>query len=287
MNRSLDELDQLAALDPAAGVRPDPDGATATAIRDRIFAEEDMRPGHGPPGRKARRRPMTVLTSLLLAFRGLRASARMGVTVAAVAAITVLLVAFPRSSPTAFAGWTSEPADLSDETRAAIEERCNVPDSLDAVGPVIRLVRSNEPATVIDMRGNAAVAVWSRTLGNEQTKVICSLVDQDGDGTFEVLAGLTGGIGPPEPTGPKSYTSHISTGLDRPRLEAWSGRVDPSEVERVVVVRSDGVEIEATLTDAGAFLAWWPGSATASEIITLDSEDEPLTRWTPASLPKP
>lgn len=70
MNQDLNELDRLAATDPAADVQPDPHGPTALALRDRVITGDHQRGVDPAPGarsvRVTRRRLVTVLAIVSL-----------------------------------------------------------------------------------------------------------------------------------------------------------------------------------------------------------------------------
>jgi len=191
-----------------------------------------------------------------------------------VAVVGVLL--WPSQSSPVFAGWTATPQPVTADARDAIERMCD------------SSIARDTPADVIDQRGGAAVARWWHTEGASQTEVGCWLLDTDGDGTFDG-GGTVETVGPVQVRGPESYSGETggTTGSDGDvhEIRMWTGRVGP-DVDRVVAIRSDGTEVEASLADDGYFLVWWPAVGSAPELEQLETHESRSgstthERWTP------
>lgn len=66
----------------------------------------------------------------------------------------------------------------------------------------------------------------------------------------------------------------------------WTGRVGP-DVDRVVAIRNDGTEVEASLADDGYFLVWWPAVGDdvpeLDQLMTHETRGGSVTQesWTP------
>lgn len=174
-----------------------------------------------------------------------------------VAVVGVLV--WPSQSSPVFAGWTATPQPVTADARSAVERMCESETARDT------------PADVIDQRGGAAVARWWHTEDASQAEFGCWLFDTDGDGTFD--AGGTVEIeGPAQVRGPESYSGETATargsdGEDH-EIRMWTGRVGP-DIDRVVAIRSDGTEVEASLADDGYFLVWWPAEGAAPDLEQL------------------
>ncbi len=191
--------------------------------------------------------------------------------------VVVGVLAWPSQTSPVFAGWTTSPQPVTAEARDVVERMCGDD------------VARGTPADVIDQRGGAAVARWWHAEGASQTELGCWLFDTDGDGTFD--AGVTSEtLGPIRARGPESYGEETvqargPDGVDH-EIRMWTGRVGP-DVDRVVAIRNDGTEVEASLADDGYFLVWWPAVGDVPELeqlVTRESRAGSVTHesWTPA-----
>lgn len=190
--------------------------------------------------------------------------------------VVVGVLVWPSQSSPAFAGWTATPQPVTAAARDAIERMCGSD------------VARDTPADVIDQRGGAAVARWWHTEGTSQTEVGCWLFDTNGSGTFEA-GGTVEIVGPAQGRGPESYSGETAQASgsdgDVHEIRIWTGRAGP-DVDRVVAIRSDGTEVEASLTDDGYFLVWWPAVGTSPELKQLATHESRAgsttdERWMP------
>lgn len=211
-----------------------------------------------------------------------RTSVRLGVAASVVAAATAAILLWPSSLPPALAGWTTQPQPVSDEVRRELVDHCQTdPDQLqDEPGRpevVTEVIVDLGKPDLIDQRGGAAVARWLFLNGDEQIGVECLVGDNDNDGEWD-FGGRSVAVGTPA-VGPESYSSHINESFGH-RVKAFSGTTVPAAT-RVVALRSDGTTVEASMSDEGHFIAWWPetGRGTDVDKIVTYKGDEVLDEW--------
>ena len=194
-------------------------------------------------------------------------------TVALVAGVGIL---WPSQTAPAFAGWTTTPQPVTEEARTFMRQMCEGPsDAVDGrVNP-----------DVVDQRGGTAVARWWQTEDASQVRVTCWIFDTDGDGDFDA-GGKSETVGDALQPGPESFTREHAQ-ADGHNVRVWTGMVGP-DVDRIVAVRTDGTEVEASLTEDGHFIVWWPAVGDVPELqeIVMHGENAGATRtatWTPSS----
>jgi hypothetical protein len=120
-----------------------------------------------------------------------------------------------------------------------------------------------------DQRGNAATLLYA---GGGELAICLVLRDAKAD-VVTAASGVTHLAATVEPLS-------VDTALSAPRsansagMTIVAGRVGPS-VSGVRVARSDGVDVEATVS-AGHFVAWWPTQDSADSILALDRGGRPV-----------
>lgn len=199
---------------------------------------------------------------------------------AAVAAVVVVGAVVLRP-PSALATWTREPTSseleaMTDVTEDACQDQAarrlrvgseaRWPDD-----PAMREV-GGLPLVAYDQRGEASAALF----GDEQTGsvAICVIIPVNGQPDYVELTAATESI--PEEFGPVSVWM-AAGGSNSDYGSRWeiAGRIG-SGVEKLVIVRSDGERVTATL-DSGWFLAWWPHWSVAARMeVTVDGVVETI-----------
>ena len=187
-------------------------------------------------------------------------------TVAAVAVLGAIVL----RPPSALATWTREPTSselhaLADATEDACREQAAAwqrraaqadwPDD-----PAMREMRAL-PLVAHDQRGEASAALFADE--GSGSAAICVIIPVAGQPDYVELTASTGGM--PEEFGPVSvWLAAGGSNWDYGSRWEIAGRVAPA-VDELVIVRSDGERVTATLRD-GWFLAWWPDSSHAAQM---------------------
>lgn len=86
--------------------------------------------------------------------------------------------------------------------------------------------------------------------------------------------------------GPDSYGAHVNESFGH-RIQTFSGTAVPAAA-RVVAVRDDGTTVQASMSEQGQFIVWWPevGEGTDLEkIVTYDEAGAVLDEWSADNLP--
>jgi hypothetical protein len=248
--------------------------------------------------------------------RGLRAPAAVGAGVLAGAAAvgTVLAVAIGGGAP-AYAGWSATPTTGSGAASPAADSSCLSQLASMASGPG---GSSAGPGTwhnvLTDVRGPFTVALFQDDGADAACFTSSSFTEVNqistgggaaaAAGSVHVQRGSVAGETPGLPSGGMSDISiggtssgslqqvtqnHLSTSSDGP-YTLVDGRTQPG-VTGVTLVRDDSQDVVATVAD-GWFVAWWPGSSTATSAQVTSSSgttSEPLVQRTlpaPPSLPE-
>lgn len=198
---------------------------------------------------------------------------------AVAAAVAVGAVVLRPSS--ALATWTREPTSSELEAMTdATEDACrDQAATLQRVGVEARWrddpamgEMGGLPLVAYDKRGEASAALF----GDEQTGsvAICVIIPVNGQPDYVELTAATESI--PEEFGLVSVWM-ATGGSNSDYGSRWeiAGRTG-SDVEELVIVRSDGERVTATL-DNGWFLAWWPHWSVAARMeVTVDGVVETI-----------
>jgi hypothetical protein len=172
------------------------------------------------------------------------------------------------------AAWATVPAaPTAGDTASAIAE-CSVPyrggDSQSRAGaPAVSepVALQESTLTVLDVRGDGAVAIFSEGAGS----YVCTLARVNGEWTF---AGASGS----DETSPAAagVTAAMSTQLpDGTEFSSLHGYVDSAAV-KVVVTLASGLEAEASIGSAAAgtpFAVWFPVAVGDLEGATISAVD--------------
>lgn len=199
----------------------------------------------------------------------------------AVVAAVVVVGAVVLRPPSALATWTREPTSseveaMTDATEDACRDQTARRQRVGAEArwpddPAMREMGSL-PLVAYDQRGEASAALF----GDEQTGsvAVCVIIPVSGQPDYVELTAATEGI--PENFGPVSvWLAAGGSNWDYGSRWEIAGRVAP-EVAKLVIVRSDGERVTATL-DNGWFLAWWPYSSVAAQMeVTVDGAVETI-----------
>jgi hypothetical protein len=178
-----------------------------------------------------------------------------GISLALVAGLVGALLrpSLPLGPSTAFADWQAAPMTPTAAVTAAAPARCGMATfGLPTSVPVI-----------IDQRGSAAAIMLAT-----QSDVVTCFVVLDSSGN---VAAAVSGAGH---RGPANGQINVLGGLTVPAaggdpgVTVINGTV-ASTVASVQVMEA-GVAVTATVHD-GFFLAWWPGTDTASDVSALDA----------------
>lgn len=201
-------------------------------------------------------------------------------SLAAVAALVVVGAAVLRPM-TALATWTSEPtsselAAITDATEDACREEAVTRQRIGAEAgwpddPATREM-GGLPLVAYDERGEASAALFAHEASG--SVAICVIIPVAGQPDYVELTASTGSI--PEDFGPVSVWQ-AAGGSNSDYGSRWeiAGRV-AVEVDELVIVRSDGERVTATL-DNGWFLAWWPHWSEAARLeVTVGGKVEPI-----------
>lgn len=183
---------------------------------------------------------------------------------AAVAAV-VVVGAIVLRPPSALATWTREPTSseleaLAGATEDACREKAAVWQRRGAQAdwpddPAMREMGAL-PLVAHDQRGEASAALFAEE--GSGSAAICAIIPVAGQPDYVELSVSTGGV--PQEFGPVSvWLAAGGSNWDYGSRWEIAGRVAPA-VEELVIVRSDGERVTATLRD-GWFLAWWPATS--------------------------
>ncbi|OJX95715.1 MAG: hypothetical protein BGO96_08885 [Micrococcales bacterium 73-15] len=277
------------AVDAAVAEPLDPAGFAAARARiDAELASSSPADGRDVPDvvaldgarerREAARRPH-------------RTARRVALGAAAAVAAGLTFAVWPSPSQSAYATWSPTPDPIGDAERAAIVDDCLA--ELDGPGAPESLwtIDTTElSALVAERRGDWSYVMFAgppdSTTG-DATHADCML----GSGDHEDDVGVSVGIGPAPASidatqirytgGGSSYAylydgpvPWISSGVDGTQHVFG---VAGSDVARVTVTFSGGLEIEATLSEAGLatpgapayWAAWWPVTSDADVTLTV------------------
>lgn len=203
---------------------------------------------------------------------------------AAVAAV-VLVGAIVLTPPSTLATWTREPTSseldgLADASEEACREeaaawqrrgaRAGWPDD-----PAMRDV-SALPVVAHDQRGEASATLFADS--GSRSAAICAIIPVAGQPPYVEIDASTDLI--PEDFGAISiWMATGGSNWDYGSRWEIAGRV-AATADEVVIVRTDGERVTATLR-GGWFLAWWPDSShpaqllitSGDEVTTVDLED--------------
>lgn len=210
-----------------------------------------------------------------------RTSLRLGMAATVIATITIAVPIWPSGIPPALAGWTTEPQPVPDEMRQRLIDHCqsdpkHLPDQMKPQSKAL-LSDPGEP-DLIDRRGGFAVARWHRLNGGKEIEFECTVGDNDGDGEWD-FGGQVVGIGTPQ-VGPDSYERHVDESFGH-RIRSYSGRAVDGAAQ-VVGIRADGTKVQASLSEEGYFILWWPEVGSDMElerIVTYGPDGQVLNDW--------
>ncbi len=197
------------------------------------------------------------------------------VGVAIALAVAFTLGVGPGHGPeSAFAGWQPVPTMPDRAMRAIADTECHrfMDGNVDTLGGQLPLVAQ-------DQRGRAALFMFG-----ENSKYLACLVRPNDYGTYDAfgygsaraleplnghieLAALGGSLNVPSP-GPSDFVVIF-------------GRTDAS---KLVIERSDGVDVTATVSD-GIFVAWWPGNGGGRTLIAYDDTGRVIESAQPWATP--
>lgn len=218
-----------------------------------------------------------------LADRPLRRRRPVRLWLASVAAVATVLVvaAIVLRPPSALATWTREPTSseleaLADTTESACREQAAAWQRRGAQAgwrddPVMGEM-SDLPLVAHDRRGETSAALFADA--ESGSAAICVIIPVAGQPDYVELTASTGLI--PEDFGTMSvWLAAGGSNWDYGSRWEIAGRVAP-EVEELVIVRSDGERVTATLDD-GWFLAWWPNWSHATGLeVTIGGNVEAI-----------
>jgi hypothetical protein len=211
-----------------------------------------------------------------------------GLSVAGLASAVVLAFALtfglapsPNRPESIWAAWQPTPAKPDSRLMADASAACPAMSSWSSglAIPLTSLHIDDLPILVADQRGSVALFVY----GTHEAIADCLVWRSPTGPVF--LAGSEGSMasgplhGAVELAGDTTWDLPVgSSSTERTQVFELFGRTDAS---RVVITRSDGVEVEATVSD-GIFVAWWPGCAPVAAIAGYDGAGTQIARITPA-----
>ena len=195
---------------------------------------------------------------------------------AAATTVAVVSVVVLGGAPAAFAGWTASPTPAVSGQTATASSNCqtqlaalrNTPPAggwsavtTDIRGPYSLVIYQDGGATATCLTGPSLTAVSSSD-GDAQSGSVASSGSEAGGGSSSTMIG-TSGSGSIE----HLLVAHMAS-ASQGAYTLVEGQV-ASDVTAVTLVRSDGVDVQAS-TGNGWFLAWWPGpqDVTSAEITT-------------------
>ena len=197
---------------------------------------------------------------------------------AAVAAL-VVVGAIALRPPSALATWTREPTSSELETLAdASEDACREQAAAwqrrgaqagwtddPAMSDMSAL-----PVVAHDQRGEASATLFADA--DTRTAAICAIIPVAGQPPYVELV-ATQDLAPEDFGSASIWMAAAGSNWDYGSRWEIAGRV-PATADDVVIVRSDGERVTATLRD-GWFLAWWPDSGHPVQLeITSDEKVE-------------
>jgi hypothetical protein len=199
-----------------------------------------------------------------------------GAGLAATGGAVVAIVGLGAGTSPAFAGWTATPTRPGAEQTASARERCTsqlagtggAPSGIPSSGWQPVLTDTRGPFTAMILRSSGASATCFNgpsfttiSANNTQSGGAVSSSRASGEGYSQSSTSVIGpggkGIGP---IGPVTQ-EHLVTRGGQP-FTFVQGQVG-SGATNVTLVRSDGSNVQTTVAD-GSFVAWWPGSASAT-----------------------
>jgi hypothetical protein len=197
---------------------------------------------------------------------------------AGVSACTVVVLAVFAGAgvPKAFAGWTATPTQPSSGETASALARCTAQlggtgggqSGLPTAGWQPLLTDTRGPLTALVLQSGGATATC--ITGPSFTSTAAT---PDGSGAWDTkhVLGVTAPVGhavssvsalPPGGAGPISQASQQQLAADGQAYTFVQGQV-AAGVTGLSFTLTDGSTVQATAAD-GSFVAWWPGSATAT-----------------------
>lgn len=193
-----------------------------------------------------------------------------GVGVALAVAIAAMLGQAPAGQgPSVWAGWQPIASKPDPALREQARAQCFPgPAGLEpsATVPGSKLTYGELPLLIQDQRGKVATFIFAR----DSTFVKCTL--------WRDAAGRLEGGAISDTWSSTAYSGAVEV-LSTMDEEAGGVRVydvfGRTRAARVVVVRDDGVAVEATVQD-GVYVAWWPGNAQAVRITAYDGSGKLL-----------
>jgi len=209
----------------------------------------------------------------------LAASAIGGVALGAGATVTAVVLT---SATPAFAGWAPAPTSAASAQTSGAATTCeaqlgSLPGgtpaadwsqaATDVRGPYTLFVYEDGSALATCLAGPSLTST-SESLGKGRFTEVGGAVGAPGahaTGTYGGSVGMLSGQGSGDIE--RYSVQHLDTSSQGP-YTVIDGEL-ASDVSSLTLVRSDGVDVQASVND-GWFLAWWPGSAdaTSAEITT-------------------
>ncbi|MGO9299639.1 MAG: hypothetical protein ACLP1E_11400 [Acidimicrobiales bacterium] len=195
---------------------------------------------------------------------------------AAATTVVVVSVVVLGGAPAAFAGWTASPTPAVSGQTATASSNCqaqlvalpNTPPAsgwsavtTDLRGPYSLVIYQDGGATASCLTGPSLTAV-SISDGDAQFGSVAGSGNEAGGGSSSTMIGTSG----------SGSIEHISVAhmasASQGAYTLVEGQI-ASDVTAVTLVRTDGVDIQAS-TGNGWFLAWWPGpqDVTSAEVTT-------------------
>lgn len=193
-----------------------------------------------------------------------------GVGVALAAAIGATLGQAPAGQgPSVWAGWQPIPTKPDPALRDQARPQCfrGLPGmEPGATVPGSSLTYGELPLLVQDQRGRVATFIFAR----QTTFVKCTLW-RDATGAFQTGT-ISSSWQPDAYSGAIEVSETMDELADGVRVYDVFGR---TLAARVVVLRDDGVAVEATVHD-GVYVAWWPGNPQAIRVSAYDGSGKLL-----------
>jgi hypothetical protein len=159
--------------------------------------------------------------------------------------------------------WQAAPILVEQDVYTTLEAACRR----------VEVVPGGTPLAVIDVRGgDSAVVVFADP--NNQGE--CHLVRDPRGGFTMSIGGGMGGPGSVPPIAGRVITINtveassnvVGPQVDQP-VTYLTGRAG-ADVHQVVVVLSDGRQVQTSLWDRGWFAAWWPGDDKRVQLVGYD-----------------
>jgi hypothetical protein len=191
--------------------------------------------------------------------------------------VAVLAVFAGAGAPKAFAGWTATPTRPSSGETASALARCTgqlggtsgggsglptagwQPLLTDTRGPLTAMVLQSGGATATCINGPSftSTAATPESGGASNTKHVLGVAARVGSHPVSSVSAL-----PPGGAGPISQATQQQLTANGHPYSFVQGQV-AAGVTAISFTLSDGSKVQATVAD-GSFVAWWPGSATAT-----------------------